>query len=178
MLFAGKQNGVAVFYFYYNVFIDVCNTEKEFYRCILTAYLLRHHIADATCCFYRNFRGFFPVFSVLDEPGGADTGEFCLLGDKVHQVVDVQNVAAGEDAGNIGFPVLVNDSAVGHRVEGDRGGFAQLVLRDEADREEHGVTFYVLGSFRDGVAAFVHRADGDTGDPVLSVNFGDGVGEL
>ena len=48
----------------------------------------------------------------------------CFLRDVVHQVVDVEHVAAGEDAGDVGLQALVHYGAGGDGAQLHMGGAA------------------------------------------------------
>ena len=52
----------------------------------------------------------------------------------------MQHVAAGEHARDRGFHVLINDRAIGPRVHRHICTTGQLVLRDQANRQQHRVT--------------------------------------
>ena len=64
-------------------------------------------------------------------PGSVFPGPGRLLGHEVHQIVDVQHVAAGEHAGNGGGQIVPHLRPAGNGVQPDPGLLAQLVFRQQ-----------------------------------------------
>ena len=71
--------------------------------------------------------------------GGAGAGVGGLLAHVVDEVVDVEDVAAGEDAGHAGLEALVDERAARGGADAHPGGAGELVLGKEADGEQQRV---------------------------------------
>ena len=92
--------------------------------------------------------------------------------------MDMDDIAAGKDAGSHGLHVLVNDGAVGAAVHGDPCCAGQFIFRNKTDREQDGITVEDLLSARNGTAVFVNTADDNLLDPFFSDDIGNGVAEV
>ena len=139
--------------------------------------MLGHRVPDAVLAVHRQ-RGSVPVHLALPDAGrGMGAGRAGFLRDVVYQIVDVQHVAGGKDAGDAGLQALVDGGAARHRAEGDAGGPAQLVFGQQAAGEQQGVTVVVLLGAGDGPAVF-HPGQGDALDPLLALNVHHRVAEL
>ena len=90
----------------------------------------------------------------------------------------VQHVAAGEHARDGGLHVFVYDRAVRARVHLNIRAAAQLVLRDQTDRQQDRVA--VEGHFgaRDRTAVRADLGNDDALHAVLALNVRNGVGEI
>lgn len=63
----------------------------------------------------------------------------CFERDEIDQIVDVQDVAAGEYPRHAGLEIGVDDRAAGGRIDGDAERNGEFVLRQQPDREEERV---------------------------------------
>ena len=95
-------------------------------------------------------------------PGGGAACGAAFGGDVVHQIVDMDHVAAGEDAAAAGLHLLVHGRSVGDGVNGNAGGPGQFVLRNQTHGEQQGITGDTALCFRDGTALIVHLCDAHT----------------
>ena len=106
------------------------------------------------------------------------SGLFALGGDEVHQVVDMEDVAAGKNAGNRGLQEFIHHGSAGAGMKFDAGLFAQGVFRQKADGEQKGV--HGKGFFRTGnrPAVFIHLGDGHGAHPFPPLDVCDRVGQI
>ena len=108
------------------------------------------------------------------QPGGCISARLLpFFADKVDEVVDVEDVAAGKYAGNAGLEVFRDQGALRSPAHGDAGAFRQFVLRDEAGGNEEGVTGNLKLSAGDETATLVDFSDEDRGDTFFAADFGD-----
>ena len=93
--------------------------------------------------------------------------------------MDVQDVAAGEDAGDRGLARLVDGGAARDRVECDARRGRELVLGEEPDGEQQRVALdRLLGAGDRRARGGVHFGDDDALDALLAEDAHDGVVEL
>ena len=91
----------------------------------------------------------------------------------------MQDVAAGEDAGNRGLARLVDGGAAGHRVERDARRGRELVLGEEPDGKHQRVARdRLLGTGDRRARGGVHFGDDDALNALLAEDAHDGVVEL
>ena len=110
--------------------------------------------------------------------GGTGAGPLGLVGDVVHQIVDLQHVAAGEDPGYAGHAPLVHHGSAGDRVQGHAAGPGQLVFRDQAHGQKQRVAGDQAPGGVDGPPGLVHLGDGHALQTVLAVDLGHGGAEV
>ena len=92
--------------------------------------------------------------------------------------MDVERVSAGEDARDRRLVVLVDLGAAGHAVELYPGGFRELVLRDQTDRQEERVAIDVFLGAGDRAAVLVDLAYRHALDALFSADLRDRVREV
>ena len=109
--------------------------------------------------------------------GGGGTRQSGLLGHVVHQIVDVEDVTAGEHTLEGGLTVLIYRRAARDAVHADARAAGQLVLGDETHGQKQGVALEVDLGAGDGTATLVHLGNGDTRHALLAVDLRHGVGE-
>lgn len=111
-------------------------------------------------------------------PGRAFSGGFSAFGDIVHQVIDMQGIAAGKDTGDRGHQPGIADGTFGFGIDGRAKALGQLVLRDEPDRKDEGIAFHDLFGAGDGNHALIHLGNFHRSQSILPKNAGDGMGEI
>ena len=101
-----------------------------------------------------------------------------LLRNIVHQIMDMEHISAGKNAGNRGFQTFVDGRSVGdgRHLYSKFGG--KLIFRDQSDGKEKGITGNVFLRSGYGLSVFVHLCECDTFYPFLTVNINDGVAQL
>ena len=95
----------------------------------------------------------------------------------VHEIVDVQHVAAGENAGHVRFERLVDCRAAGHAVECHLRALGKLVLRQKADGEQKRVARDILLRTRHRLAVRADLSERDALEPFPAVDIHDRVAE-
>ena len=101
-----------------------------------------------------------------------------FLGGIIRQIMDVEDIAGGEDAGDIGLQGVVYDGPSGDGGEGDAGGLGQFIFGDQPAGEKEGVALVALLGARDRAGLFVNLSDGDRLHPVPSFDVNHGVTQL
>ena len=117
------------------VTINIINAEEHFTELFdtLCANMLRDGVIDGCSVFQLNAAsGDLLAQSVAR---GGSTRLFAFGRNEIHQIMDMDDIAAGKDAGRHGLHVLVNDGAVGAAVHGDPCCAGQFIFRNKADRE-------------------------------------------
>ena len=108
---------------------------------------------------------------------GVGPGLHGLLGDEVHQIVDVEHVAAGEDAGHGGLQLLVHHGAGGAGGDLHAGHLGELVLRDQAHGQQQGVAGEILFRAGNGLEIGPDLGHGDALEVLAAVDVHDGVAQ-
>jgi len=105
------------------------------------------------------------MYTVCSRPGplaGKLPGQQGFTRDEVGQIVDVEHVTAGEHPRHAGFHGARYPRTAGvHLVEPDAQLARQLVLGNQADRDEQGVAIDFPCAFHDRRHVLVHRGHGD-----------------
>ena len=107
-----------------------------------------------------------------------ETGAFGLAGDVVHEVVHLQNVAAGENTLDPRLAGFVYQSTVRDGVDGNAGGTRQLVLRNETDGQKQRVTGNIALCLGNRTALRVYLRDGHALYALFAVNLTNGCREI
>ena len=92
--------------------------------------------------------------------------------------MNVENVAAGEDAGDRRFEPLVDQRAVRHGADGRTEAARQLILGDQAAGEQERITVVMALGSRDGTAVRADLGDGHAGDALAALDVDDRVAEV
>ena len=109
---------------------------------------------------------------------GALSGQLAGGGHVVHKVVDVQRVAARENAGDLGHELPVADGTAGVPVERDAERLRQLVFRDETDGHDQCVAVDALLRAGDGAHGLVDLRDLHAREPVCAEHARDRVAQV
>ena len=139
--------------------------------------VLRHGVADQIAVFQLNRIVRCGALTAAISGGGAACAGG-LRGDKVDQIMYVQHIAAGKHARQGGLHVFKDDRAVGARIHLDVCAARQLVFRNQADRQQHGIA--VEGHFgaRNRAAVGADLGDDDALDTVAALNVGNRMGQI
>ena len=158
------------------IVIDVPDPEEDLQGFRAPVEALGHRVAHAVSVFQADL---LPRGAEAPEVGGGRLARGLALGAHiVHQVVDVEHVAAGEDAGDGALPVLPDHRAVGAGVDLHARLAAQLVLGQQAHGEQQGVAVEDHLRAGDGAALFIHLRHHHLLQPVPAPNVGDGVAQI
>ena len=84
--------------------------------------------------------------------------------------MDMEDISAGKNTGNIGFQTLIHQRAVGHRVHCHTQVARKFVFGNESAGKEQGVAGDFLLGAGDGFGMFIHLGDGNALHPFLSFN--------
>ena len=105
-------------------------------------------------------------------------GSHTLCGHKVYQIMHMQRIAAGKNAGHRGLPVLIHQRAVGAWIHNDSGVPGQFILRNQPHGQQHRVA--VKGHLRtgNGTALVVHLGHYHLLHPGFAPNVRNGVGQI
>ena len=109
----------------------------------------------------------------MGEAGGGTAGPLTLICNKIHQVVDMEGVSTGKDAGKASLQGIVHHSAAGGTVHRGTSSVKQLILRDQPHGEHQGVTGDQTLCPRQGPAVRSHRGENHTGKPPLPLDLSD-----
>ena len=101
-----------------------------------------------------------------------------FLTDVVDQIVNVENVAAGEDAGTDVSEPFVDQRAVCHGADGCAEAARQLVLGDQAAGEQERIAVVMALGAGDGAAVGADLGDGHAGDALTALDVDDGVTQV
>ena len=92
--------------------------------------------------------------------------------------MNVENVAAGEDAGDRGFEPFVDQRAVRHGADVRAEGARQLIFRDESAGEQERVAVVMALGAGDGAAVGADLGDRHAGDALAALDVDDRVAEV
>ena len=119
-----------------------------------------HGIAHAALGFDDDLSAAVVILLTVREARGGQA-RFCrFLGYIVHEVVYVQDVAAGKDALDVGLQTFVDDGTVCDRIELYTRGGAQLILGDQTAGQEQGIAGIALLGALDRLAVGADLGDG------------------
>ena len=93
--------------------------------------MLGHGIVDGIAVF-QLYAAAADLFA-LGITGSGGSGLFTFGRNKIHQIMDMDDIAAGKDTRCHGLHVLVNDGAVGAAIHGNASAAGQLIFRDKPD---------------------------------------------
>ena len=119
-------------------------------------------------------RGGLPFRSVICSGGPPRR----FLTDVVDQIVNVENVAAGEDAGNGRFEPLVDQRAVRHGADVRAEGARQLIFRDESAGEQERIAVVMALGAGDGAAVGADLGDRHARDALAALDVDDRVAQV
>ena len=93
--------------------------------------------------------------------GGSLSGLRTLGAYKIHEVMDVEDVAAGKDAGDRGLEGFVHQRPAGAGVQGDAGRLAEGIFGNQADGEQKRIGGKGSLGAGDRLPVFIHPGDHD-----------------
>ena len=105
------------------------------------------------------------------------SGSCRFLGNVVHQIVNVEDIACCEDTGNAGFQAFVDGRAVGHRIQLHARSAAELIFGDQATGKKQCITLVMLLRAGDGFSVF-HPGQSDALHSGLTLNVHHGMAQL
>ena len=80
----------------------------------------------------------------------------CLKGHKIDQVMHVQHVSRGEEAGHACLTELVDDGTFCVVIHNGSRADGQFIFRDESDGQDQSITRIFLLGAGDGLQMFIH----------------------
>ena len=110
------------------------------------------------------------VFCGIHKIGGGIAGTLCFFGYIVHQIVDVQNIAAGKNAGHGSLTAVIHQCTSGDGIHRNPGTAGQLVFRNQTHGKKQCVAGNVAAGFWQNLPVFVHLGDGDAFYTLCAVN--------
>ena len=137
---------------------------------------LRHHIPHPV---FAGNRENLPGGSLaLDVEGRLLPGDFRFLRHIVHQIVDMEDVSAGEHPGDGSLAAFVHHRPVGDRVQFHPGFLGKLVFGDESHGQQQGIAGDQFFRAGDGPFVRAYGGDGDPFHPFFAVDFHHRVAQL
>ena len=97
-------------------------------------------------------------------------GFFRLLGNIVHQIMDMKHISAGKNAGYTGFQAFIHVGAGGDGTHINTQLSGQFVFRDQSHRKQKRVTGDIFLCTRNGFPLFIHLSQGHALYSFLSVD--------